>query len=112
MKISILTDVPSVAGYFARIGAEPRGLRKGVVKEVKGIYWVDRHIIRFAVDGTVEAPVGYEPSAAEQDAIKTDFKTLEWPKPVKLAVRNSQVHLPKELNDWPREQLYFFRDVN
>ena len=40
--ITSLTDVPAIATYFARIGAEPRSLRLGVVREPRGGgYWLD-----------------------------------------------------------------------
>ena len=83
-----------------------------MVKEEKGIYWRDLAIIHIKKNGTVEAPEGYEPTEDEAKAIAHEMKGIEWPKPVELEVRNSQVHLPPQLKNWPKDQLYFFRSVD
>ena len=79
MKIKSLIDIPAVARYLKRIGAEPRSLRTAVVKESHGAYWQDIAIITIAPDGKVKAPESYEPTEQERNAIEVDCSSVQWP---------------------------------
>ena len=106
-KIKSLTDIPSIASYFNRIGAEARSLKTAVVKEVSGPYWRDKAIIRINRDGSVECPDEYTPTEDEALRIKAEVSQHEWPA-VKLlrTIENP----PKEIREADPENVFEFRD--
>jgi hypothetical protein len=107
MMIKTLTDVPSIAKYLQRIGAEPRSMRTAVVKEQRGQYWSDVAVIRFSNDGTVDAPPAYVPTESEVALITAEMKQYEWPTHRKLG-RGYQ--LPPELQAIDRGDIFEFWD--
>lgn len=109
MKVKHLTDLPNVAAYLARIGAEPRSLRTAVVRETRGKYWTDIAKVSFTKDGEVSAPKLYAPDESEAKAIKTECAAADWPNLNRIP---SLIQLPKELKEAPKDDLYVFRDKN
>src|SRR5262245_30687211 len=110
-KITSLSDIPSIAGYMMRIGAEPRSLRVAVVKEQKGKYWVDVATIKFDPRNkkVVAEPADYAPTEAEEDAIKADMDKYDWPR-AKLLGRSYT--LPERLQNAPPDSIFEFRDTD
>lgn len=106
-KIRTLNDIPAIARYLKRVGAEPRSLRTAVVKESYGVYWKDIAVILFDQDGTVKAPDGYELTEAETEAIKTECQAATWPQLVRSSAKHN---LPDELKDADPEHVFTFTD--
>lgn len=80
MKVKSLNDLPSVAAYLNRVGAEPRSLKTAVVKEMMGTYWRDVAVIRFSKAGEIQcARQEYLPTDLEALSIRNEFPTFEWP---------------------------------
>ena len=79
MKIKSLYEIPAVAAYLKRIGAEPRSLRAAVVRENKGAYWEDIAVISIESTGIVKAPANYAPTEKEKLAIEVDCQSVQWP---------------------------------
>ena len=109
MKIKNLNDIPSLARYFQRIGAEPRSLRTAVVKELKGKYWEDIAIISVESNGKVIAPDAYAPTDRERSEIEIECQNFEWPK---LKFLKALVDLPDEVKTQPPENVFEFRDIH
>lgn len=107
MKISSLIDIPSIAKYLTRIGAEPRSMRTAVVKEIQGKYWRDVAVIKYGTDGKIDAPENYEPTEAEIAAIDGDHGKYSFPAHVRLA---KLINLPDILKNADKESIYEFRD--
>lgn len=109
-KIKTLDDIPAIAAYLRRIGAEARSLRTAVVVEKSGKYWRDVCVIGFDKDsGTIKAPdAQYAPTEAEALRIKDEMASYTWPS-LKLVSRLT--NLPKELKSADKESIYEFRDV-
>lgn len=107
MKIKQLTDIPSVASYLRRIGAEARALTTAVVKEHRGNYWVDLARIKVTKDGIVEADQEYAPTEAEAAVIKVEVQSVKWPEQAKLQRLSD---LPDELSKADSSDLFVFRD--
>src|SRR5687768_3459153 len=105
--IQSMTDLPSIASYLSRIGAEPRSLRVAVVKDQKGAYWVDTAIIRINKDGSIEAPDGYAPTESEAAVIKQEVLAADWPTNVKLG---KSYELPDELKEVPADDIFELKD--
>lgn len=106
-KLKILTDIPSLRDYFARIGAEPRSLKTAVVKEVSGKYWRDLAVIRVAPNGAVDAPLEYAPTEAEVAAIVEDCAGYSWPAIQPLAALGE---VPAMVSEAPPENVFEFRN--
>jgi len=105
--LSSLTELPSVAAYLKRIGAETRSLRTAVVKEKSGQYWTDVAVIRFDRNGKVSAPAAYAPTDTESAAIIAEFTTALFPEHKPTAqLRN----LPPEIKDASKEDVFHFLD--
>lgn len=110
MKISTLNDIPAVAGYLKRIGAEPRSLRKAVVREQVGSYWRDLAIIKLTKEGKIDcAEPDYQPTEAEQKAIGVECARVEWPQVKPLS---RLIDLPPEVSSALAENVFEFRDLN
>ena len=107
-KISSLLDVTAIAEYLKRIGAEPRSLKTAVIKEIKGRYWQDTAIIRFdPVAGTVDAPLGNDPTEQEREAIRRDCAMFTWPKVWK--VKEPKTWHP-DITTAEKKNVFEFRD--
>ena len=104
--INSMLDLPGLAAYLGRIGAEPRSLRVAVVKETHGTYWVDIATVRLKKDGSVEAPEGYEPTDDEAAIIRREVMGAEWPTSVLLG---KNYELPEELKDADKSDLFELR---
>ena len=109
MRIKSLNDIPAVASYLKRIGAEPRSLRTAVVRENKGPYWEDIAVIFFEQNGTVKAPDNYAPTEKEKLAIEVDCVSVQWPQ---IRLLKSVVDLPDEVKKLPPRNVFEFRNLN
>lgn len=107
--ISSMTDLPSVAAYLGRIGAEPRSLRTAVVKEKHGSYWTDIATIRLGKDGEVISPEEYAPTESEAVIIKQEVTSAQWPTSVKLG---KSYELPPELKGVAKEDIFELKAVD
>lgn len=107
MTPTSLFDFPSVKKYLMRIDAEPRSLFVAVKKETVGTYWQEVAKIRFTKDGTVDAPVGYEPTEGERALIKTELSAADWPK---FAFPDNLNALPEHVRNAPKDDLFVFYD--
>lgn len=107
--IGCMTDLPAMASYLRRVGAEPRSLRVAVVKEQQGKYWTDLATIRLDnKSGEISAPDEYMPTDAEAAVIKTEVLGAEWPTPVVLGKTYT---LPDLLKDKDPEDIFELKDV-
>ena len=106
--IKAMTDLPAIAAYLQRIGAEPRSLRVAVVKVAHGSYWTDIATVRIQPDGTVSAPADYKPTDAEAALITQEALAAEWPTRVKLGQGYA---LPPELQGVDRDELFELKDT-
>ena len=109
MRIKSLNDIPAVASYLKRIGAEPRSLRTAVVRENKGPYWEDIAVIFFEQNGTVKAPDNYAPTEKEKLAIEVDCQSVQWPQ---IRLLKNVVDLPDEVKKLPPRNVFEFRNLN
>ena len=109
MKIKSLYEIPAVAAYLKRIGAEPRSLRTAVVRENKGAYWDDIAVISIESTGIVKAPANYAPTEKEKLAIEVDCQSVQWPQ---MKMLKTLVDMPSELKDIPAENRFEFRNKN
>jgi len=109
MKVKSLNDIPSVAAYLKRIGAEPRSLRSAVVRENKGPYWEDIAVIFFEQSGKIKAPENYAPTEKEQLAIEIDCQSVTWPQ---IRTMKTLADLPEELKKIPARNVFEFRNLN
>jgi hypothetical protein len=107
MKINSLTDVPAIAAYLTRVGAEPRNFRTAVVGEDHGKYRKDIAVIKVKADGTIDAPPDYAPSDAEVIAIKEACKKVEWPT---IHYLYRPVSVPSEVSETDPANVFEFRD--
>ena len=105
--ITSLFDIPAIAHYLKRIGAEPRSLRTAVVRENHGNYWKDLAVIKFTEGGDVSTSDEYMPLPPEALAIAEACKNVEWPKH-KLIKR--LVDLPDEIKKADQNDIFEFRD--
>ena len=109
MKIGSLTDVPAIAAYLKRVGAESRSLRTAVVREAHGKYWKDIAVIKIMADGTIDAPLGFVPTDLEAAAIKEACKSVEWPT-VRLLHR--LINEPEEIKSADPKNIFEFRNAD
>lgn len=107
--IKSLDELNETSKYLARINAEPRSLLKAVVKEQVGNYWTDIAIIKFAKEGDVSAPPGYEPTESEAERIKEEFSAIQWPSQNFISL--NEKNLPDLYKDAPSEDRFEFYDV-
>lgn len=110
-KIKTLNDIPSIAAYLNRIGAEARSLRTAVVKEVHGKYWRDLAVITFDPEtGKVTSPDGlFAPTESEQLRITEEVPQYQWPS-IKLIKRLT--NLPPQVAEADPESVFEFRDTS
>lgn len=107
-KVKSLLDLPAVAEYLARIGAEPRSLRTAVVREQHGAYWTDKAVIKFTVEGAVDAPKMFAPTESEAARILVDVLGADWPRHKLLG---ATFEMPEELRGVQEKDLFEFRDL-
>jgi len=92
VKISELTEVPAVRDYLNRVGAQPRGLKTAVVRQVSGKYWRDLATIRFNKDGDIDcSTVEHSPTDLERQLIAGALASVQWPE-IKLLSRIIDPH--------------------
>lgn len=107
--INAMTDLPSIANYLRRIGAEPRSLRVAVVKEAQGQYWTDIATIRIGKDGKVDAPADYAPTESEAVVIANEVLAADWPASIRLGVNYA---LPPELQSVSQNDIFELKDAH
>ena len=108
-RIKSLADIPSVASYLRRIGAEPRSLRTAVVREMRGSYWDDIAIISLAQDGTIKAPEAYAPTEKERLDIEVDCQSVIWPQ---MQLLPKLINVPEEIAKADKKDIFEFRNLN
>lgn len=108
-KIKSLNDIPALAQYFRRIGAEPRSLRTAVVKELKGKYWEDIAVINVAQSGKIEASPAFAPTDKEKADIEADCQNFDWPR---IKTLKNLSNLPEEITRQPAHNIFEFRNMN
>lgn len=110
-RVKSLDDVPSIAAYLKRIGAEPRSLRTAVVTEAVGKYWKDLATITFDHNtGLVSCKdPSYSPTDGEAAKIKDEVGLYQWPELKKI---NRLIDLPDELSKADPESIFEFRDID
>jgi hypothetical protein len=106
--IRSMDEIPSIANYLKRIGAEPRSLRVAVVKISHGAYWTDIATVRIQPDGSVMATAGYEPTGVEAAQIKTEVLAAKWPGSTKLG---KGFELPEELKSAASKDIFELKDA-
>lgn len=75
--------MPVLCSYIERIGAEELNFRRFMVKERKGVYYLQKALIRILADGSITcSTVEHKPTKEEADAIKEEIKTADWPKSI------------------------------
>lgn len=109
MKVRSLNDIPAVAAYLKRVGAEPRSLRTAVVKEMHGRYWKDLAIIRIEPNGKVICSDFYRPTDKESLAIETECQSAIWPQ---MRTLPRLMNLPPVLAEADKETIFEFRNLN
>ncbi|MEJ2375224.1 MAG: DUF5906 domain-containing protein [Pseudolabrys sp.] len=81
-------DLPGLAAYIGRIGAEQRHFRRYVIREQdRDLYHHDKYVITIAKDGEIDVrearggkiPDEKLPTETEQAAIKADCASAKWP---------------------------------
>jgi hypothetical protein len=83
--IKTLDDIPIIASYLKRIGAEAINFKSATVTKMVGGYPKVTGWVRFSIDGTVEATGTAEgPTEAEAIAIAEAISGSDFPKPVAL----------------------------
>jgi hypothetical protein len=108
VKIKSLDQIPSLATYFARIGAEPRSLRTAVVKESYGQYWRDIAVITVQPDGKVKAPPNFEPTDRERLTIEAECKAVDWPQQRLLP---KLIDVPDQIKNAHPDDVFEFRNI-
>lgn len=106
-KIKSLIEIPSVASYLKRIGAECRSIRTAVVKDWHGNYWTDVAIITINQDGKVKAPDSFAPTETEKALIEAECPNYAWPK--HQTVREA-INLPKDVKSASPKNIFEFRN--
>lgn len=102
-------DIPPLAAYIDRIGAEQLNFRRFIVRTFKGDhYYVERCLIRLGADGEVTvANKEFAPTKEEAAAIKGALLSVSWPKAINATAANLKV-LKKKLGG--NAMLYGFYD--
>lgn len=108
-RIKSLSDIPAVANYLRRIGAEPRSLRTAVVREMRGSYWDDIAIISLQQDGTLKAPEAYAPTEKEKLDIEVECQSVIWPQ---MQLLPKLINVPEEVAKANPKDLFEFRNLN
>jgi hypothetical protein len=77
-------NIPPLAKYIDRIGAEQLNFRKFIIKSYHGNYYIERSMITLDAEGKVNASnKEHEPTDKEQEAITHAFKEVSFPKQIK-----------------------------
>lgn len=110
-KIHSLNDIPAVAAYFRRVGADPRSLRTAVVMEKSGKYWRDLAVITVdSTDGSVKvADPQYAPTDAEAQRIKDEIGDYQFPV---VQLLEKLINLPKELKGADPSTIFEFKTLD
>lgn len=75
--------LPALAAYIDRIGAEELNFRRFMIKERKGVYYLEKSLIKIAADGSISAStLAHRPTKEEAEAIKEEVKNCNWPKAI------------------------------
>ena len=115
--MNTLNDIPEIAKYLKRIGAEPRSMRAAVVRrDGKNGYWKDAAIIRFDKDGKIKVTARLDENT--QELLPTDIEQASICKawtdsniPVPISVK-SLPPLPKVLqSEKAKQNLFQFKDL-
>lgn len=97
----------SVVDYLSRIGAERLNFRKAMVKTHVGEYYIEKALIKFNEDGSVECDKKeYAPTADEAEKIKEDLTAIVFPKAIHAGSSDRLWKLVKG-----RPTLYEFYDL-
>lgn len=76
-------NIPALAAYIDRIGAEQLNFKRFMIKDHKGNYYIERCLIRIMEDGTIKASKKeYAPTKEEAEQIKGALMSHNWPKPI------------------------------
>lgn len=108
-KIKSLSEIPSVAAYLRRIGAEERSIRTAVIREMRGKYWEDIAVIYITKDGKITAPDSYAPTEQEKLAIASECAAVGWPE---LKLIKKLVNLPEEIEKADPRNVFEFRNTS
>lgn len=82
MDISYKT-LPALAAYIDRIGAEQLNIRRFMVKQYVGKYYVERVLIKIENDGTITcSDKDYAPTKEEAEAIKASISSVNFPRTI------------------------------
>lgn len=83
MTEGVYKNIPALAAYIERVGAEELNFRRFMVKEHKGGYYTERALIRINAEGEVTCSnQDYAPTAAEFEVIKVALRTEKFPKAI------------------------------
>lgn len=73
-------EIPALAAYIDRIGAEQLNFRKFMVKEYRGNYYIEKSYIEIARDGTISCSNEiHAPTEEEITAIKAALQNVNFP---------------------------------
>lgn len=99
----------AVLSYLRRIGAEVLTFKSAMVKEYKGAYYIERSLIVFKEDGTVECNnKQHAPSKEEASAIAEALKGMEFPKHAPASEAGAKAFI--ENKGWKRGEYHLIRD--
>ncbi|MCI0551087.1 MAG: hypothetical protein L0287_09030, partial [Anaerolineae bacterium] len=98
-------DIPALAAYIDRIGAEQMNFRRFMIKEHRGQYYVEKFIIKLEPDGSINAPENYQPTEDEASAIRLAVRDFNFPVAI---MADSSNHLKSKLG---KSDLYEFWDI-
>jgi hypothetical protein len=76
-------SIPPLQQYIDRIGAHQLNFRTFMIKVSHGNYYEEKAIIKIGKDGLIECShKEYEPTSKEEDAIKSAFSVMKFPKQI------------------------------
>jgi len=108
MTTPFYKTVPALKQYIDRIGAKPSNFLRYVVREEIGNYYRELCVIKLSREGhvTVTDPT-YQPTEAEQQAIKQAFVDRELPRSIEVRPAGVQDLLPMMREMQNGEPIYF-----
>ena len=106
---SPLAYLPNVTSYLNRFGGRMKGMWTASVSVSTKGYFFEVARIRFAADGTVAAPEGFEPTPVEAQAIAVEISQTKFPTRITPTALPA---LPIELQSVSADDLVWFRDIN
>ena len=81
-------NIPALAAYIDRIGAEELNFRRFMVKEFRGAYYTEKVLIRILPTGDLHVNnADYAPTEAEAEAIRAALFQANFPKSVTVSAR-------------------------